>query len=320
MKIVVVGAGIAGSMTALFLAKHYDVTLLQDKKWDKPCGGGTRIDIFDKFNLDKNLIKNEMNYVNLKYNNHIQKIKLNTKLVTVIREEFDESLRQKAVQNGAKLVFDKFKKVKTHKIITKNGSFEYDILIGADGVHSSLRKALGLEKIPSVLAFYNRINKKSEVCEFVFDENKAKKEYLWIFPHDKKTHIGDFDKTGFMKLSKELGVDIKVKGYPIPKWNENIVIQKNNVYFVGDAAGQVMPFTFEGIFYSIYSAKILAKSIIYNLDYKKEWEKVFLKKFKFMKFLETINNTPFRKILMRTQKLSFVNKWSVNFWQKEKIN
>ena len=80
MKIVVVGAGIAGSMTALFLAKHYDVTLLQDKKWDKPCGGGTRIDIFDKFNLDKNLIKNEMNYVNLKYNNHIQKIKLNTKL------------------------------------------------------------------------------------------------------------------------------------------------------------------------------------------------------------------------------------------------
>ena len=118
----------------------------------------------------------------------------------------------------------------------------------------------------------------------------------------------------------KLGVDIKVKGYPIPKWNENIVIQKNNVYFVGDAAGQVMPFTFEGIFYSIYSAKILAKSIIYNLDYKKEWEKVFLKKYKFMKFLETINNTPFRKILMRTQKLSFVNKWSVNFWQKEKIN
>ena len=51
MKIVVVGAGIAGSMTALFLAKHYDVTLIQDKKWDKPCGGGTRIDIFDKFNL-----------------------------------------------------------------------------------------------------------------------------------------------------------------------------------------------------------------------------------------------------------------------------
>jgi geranylgeranyl reductase len=319
MKIVIVGGGVAGSMSAVFLSKYYDVTLIQDKKWDKPCGGGTRINIFDRFGLDKNLIKNKMNYVNLKYHNHTQKIFLNTELVTVIREEFDEALRQKAVENGVKLIYDKFKTLKENRVYTKNSSFEYDILIAADGVHSSVRKEIGLEKIPSVLTFYNRINKISNVCEFIFDEDKAKSEYAWIFPHDKQTHIGNADKEGFNKLCELFDINIKPKGYHIPSWNENIKIQKNNIYFVGDSAGQVMPLTFEGIFYAIYSAKILSNSIINNLDYKKEWDRVFLKKFKFMKMLEKINNSKFRPLLVNIQKFSFVNKWSVKLWQKEGI-
>jgi len=320
MKIVIVGGGIAGSMSAIFLSKHYDVTLIQDKKWDKPCGGGTRIDVFDRFDFDKSLIKNKMSYVNLKYHNHTQKIDLNNELVTVIREEFDENLRQKAVKNGVKLVYDKFKNIENNKVITKNSTFEYDILIGADGVHSSVRKALKLEKIPSILTFYNRVDKQSNICEFIFDEDKASREYAWIFPHDKQTHIGNVNKYEFKKLCEELNVDIKAKGYHIPKWNENIVIQKDNVYFVGDAAGQVMPLTFEGIFYAIYSAKVLSNSIINNLNYKKEWNRAFLTKFRFMKILEKVNNSKFRPLLMNVQKLSFVNKWSVNLWQRESIN
>ena len=58
----------------------------------------------------------------------------------------------------------------------------------------------------------------------------------------------------------------------------NIIIQKENVYFVGDAAGQVMPLSFEGIYYAIKSAKILANSIKNNLNYEKEWNKHYLKK------------------------------------------
>jgi len=48
MKILIIGGGPAGSVAAINLAKHFDVTLIQDKKWDKPCGGGVKRKILKK--------------------------------------------------------------------------------------------------------------------------------------------------------------------------------------------------------------------------------------------------------------------------------
>ena len=321
MKILIIGGGPAGSTAARFLAKHFKVTLIQDKKeFNKPCGGGVKTKIFDQFSLPKDLIKHSLNYIYMIYKNDKIKIDLKGENLSIVeRTEFDKKLRELAKEAGAKIYYGRFKKIQNDRAIIKFGSveipFEYDILIAADGVNSTVKKALNLPKIPSTITHYATTSEyKVDTCEFFFDFEIGGEYYAWAFPRGDKTHIGSVSRDNFQNLCKFLNVDIKPKGYKIPTWQEDIIIQKDNIYFVGDAAGQVMPLSFEGIYYAMHSAKILAECIIEKKDYKEEWNKRSLKKFKFMKKLERINKSPLRTFLIKAHKLSFIQNFSVNLW------
>lgn len=325
MKIVIIGGGPAGSVAAMELAKKFDVTLIQDKKeFDKPCGGGVKRKVFQEFGLDESLIKHSLDHIYMVYKK--DKIKIDLKgenLAIVNRKEFDTYLREKASRNGAKIYYGRFKKIDKNKALIKFKNeivpFDYDILIAADGVNSTVRKALNLPKIPSTLTHYARTEKyKVNTCEFFFDFPVGGEYYAWAFPHENKTHIGSVDRENFKNLCNKLNIDIKPKGYKIPTWQKNIVIRHNNVYFVGDAAAQVMPLSFEGIYYAMSSAKILAQCIMQNGDYEKEWQKRFLKEFTFMKKLETINKTFLRSLIVKMHKLKVIRNFSVNLWLGEK--
>jgi geranylgeranyl reductase len=69
LKVLIIGGGPAGSTAAYHLAKHYDVTLIQNRIWDKPCGGGVKTKILNSLQIPKKLIKHQLDYVDMIYKN-----------------------------------------------------------------------------------------------------------------------------------------------------------------------------------------------------------------------------------------------------------
>jgi len=324
VKILIIGGGPAGSTAAKLLAPFHDVTLIQDKPdFDKPCGGGVKTEIFRQFDIPSDPVIHTLNHVIMKYKRESVNVDLKGDNLSIVkRKKFDQILRTEAQNAGAKLYYGKFKHSDSQrayiKIAKETIPFEYDILIGADGVYSSVRKSLNLPKIPSTITHYAKTQHYScETCEFFFDYDIAGEYYAWAFPHGNLTHIGTVNRENFENLCKYLRIDIKPKGYSIPTWQEDIIIQKENVFFVGDAAGQVMPLSFEGIYYAIKSAEVLAESIIEKKDYKQEWNKKFLKDFNFMKKLESLNKTKLRPFIIKAHKLTLIQNLSIKLWLGE---
>ena len=62
---------------------------------------------------------------------------------------------------------------------------------------------------------------------------------------------------------------------------------KNKILFAGDSAGQVLPLTYEGIYYAMKAGDFAARAIIENRvdNYKKMWRSGFQKRFMLMSAL-----------------------------------
>ncbi|MDO8746166.1 MAG: FAD-dependent monooxygenase [Thermodesulfovibrionales bacterium] len=74
--------------------------------------------------------------------------------------------------------------------------------------------------------------------------------------------------------------------YKVPLWSGELY-NKDNILFIGDAAGQVMPLTYEGIYYAMKAGEFAAMAIIAGKpsDYKKLWRKRFNSRFMIMRKL-----------------------------------
>jgi len=297
----IIGGGPSGSTLARELNKYNIDNILIEKNfdYDKPCGGGIKAIVFEEFNIPRELETKRITNLNLfstlnSANFNIKKAPLSI----VLRKEFDHKLRLIAKEEGTTLIEGKYKSVAYFKdyvianIKTKDKllTIKANFIVGADGVKSNVKKDL-LDIYPkSFLTNYVIVkNKAIDSCEFYFGSKYSPKRYAWIFPHGDDISIGSIfendsnAKEVFEELLKENKANnFKRKGFYIPNWDEKSIFYKNRVFFVGDAAGQTLPFTYEGIYYSMKSARILSNAIVKNDPklYEKEWKQTFEKTFK----------------------------------------
>jgi len=289
----IVGGGPAGSYLAYLLAKKgKDVTIIEEhKKIGDPvqCTGIVTGSIEKFVKLPNNVVANRCNKVIVVSKNN--RIVAETDEIVMWRNKFDEFLADMAADAGVKILtnhqFVSLEGKNTIKIKNKiNNSIkniESEIIVGADGPSSAVAKAVGLD---SNSKFYIGMQAKVKLkMDFDAFETHFGDDFPnffgWIVPESEDTvrfglgalnnakdHFYNFleKKTGKREiLSWESGI------YPI--YDPKKIIQKGNVYLIGDAATHVKATTGGGIIPSLKAAQTLCDCIINKKDYNTEFKK-----------------------------------------------
>ena len=305
-KVLIIGSGPAGASAARLLAAHGRDVLLLEKNlsFEKPCGGGLSLRAFEELGIPKTSIKREVRRIRIvsPCGEGVDIALTGCGLAIVGRKEFDSALRQEAESKGAKIVEGEFTEIQhsknyTVKAMTGEKQFEIDTeyVIAADGVNSRVRTALGIKPSRSFFTVFEKIRDvNADICEFWFGGDHAPFSYSWVFPATEGISVGTgtFQRgmiTNLLQRFKEKrGIHAAgtKKVYRIPAWKGDLY-SKGNVLFAGDSAGQVLPLTYEGIYYAIKSGELAAQAIIEEKadTYRKAWKARFQKRFVLMDIL-----------------------------------
>jgi geranylgeranyl reductase len=303
-KVLVIGGGPAGATAAKVLAADgVEVVLLErNLSFSKPCGGGLTLSAFDEFSLPKEIIEKEVRSVKLiSPSGEDVTIGLGGSGIAIVqRKKFDAVLREKAAKEGSQVIEGDFAAMsgkKLYRIEVRTGNEKTEItaeyVIAADGVNSLVRKALGFPQTRALFVISEHIRGvvQDDLCEFWFGSSHAPGYYSWAFPAHEGIALGTghlvpgdiqnlFEK---FKIRKGIKTEGTRKIYRIPLWKGDLY-QSGRVLFAGDAAGQVLPLTYEGIYYAMRSGELAAQAFLEGRPnkYKQMWTSRFQKKFLLM--------------------------------------
>jgi len=316
--IVIIGGSVAGSTLARELDSNQKILIVEKRdlrvepsKLIKNCGGLIAPDAqkaLAKFGLSMPkdiLVSPQMFCVkSIDFDNNMTR-DYQRHYINVDRELFDRwlfSLVPQSVDSSFKTRFRGF----THKDdryiveLTKDGCrFEVscDILVGADGANSKVKKSLHPTHTPqryvSIQEWF-KLPKPIHSFGAVFD-SEVSDFYSWIIPKDEYVIFGSAIKEGEdiqklhnlqkQKLKKygfEFGKAIKKEGCYLlrPNSSQDIYLGENSIALIGEAASFISPTSAEGISYAMLSAKELAKAI--NTD-SQNFMQLYNKNVKYLK-------------------------------------
>lgn len=277
--------------------KNLRVLLIEKEKLPryKPCGGGLTKRALGILPFDMTgLMEDHIFKAEISLNNHVivQKTTTYPMFSTVMRDQFDAFLVEKAVNAGADLRentgFQSLSgPVGDLKLETSRGTFLTRVIVGADGARSTVARALGLWKRRAFMTalvaevFYENgtISKKLRNTVY-WDFGMIPKGYGWVFPKKGHLSVGILSHSKRLKNSRSLletymktkglhsGGEVKsLRGHLIPFGPQGrILLANQNGLLVGDAAGLTDAVTGEGIYYALREAEMASKVISNSLE------------------------------------------------------
>jgi len=273
---IIIGAGAAGLACALLLGRRQKVALVTHRAIgsSKPCGGllgpeaaefvrrlNTPGDFFcDPATVETNLVLGQFS--------------LHETFGNIHRGRLEQELAAALVpQTDVLLVRDTaYRRTTSGFVVTDTATGrEYGCrtLIAADGVRSSTRRKFGYPAATTRVMEQVSLAQRLEEAHLVFDPAVTPRDYYWIIPKDDETLLGypllDRDAVeadvGRRFAGLRLGTPMRRERYPLTRLASTAEIElgDDGLFFVGEAAGLVMPLTGDGLTGAFESACTLAE-------------------------------------------------------------
>jgi len=302
--VIIIGGGPAGAMSGIELQKKGIKTCIIDKSAfprEKLCGGlltQKSIDLIKKYCPDikhEDFIVENTHKVNFYHKGQkVTTFKTDIPYLFTERKIFDFLLIQNYKRLGGTLFENKrIRKdnidLKENTIQIDTGTFNYKVLIGADGCNSILTKKKQIKRFDS-FCLEGELKKESlEEKEFSIYFGCVKNGYGWYFPKTDYYSVGiggDNSNKSLKKQSERFfekvnsGSISNIKGALIPSGRLfNYKKLNNNTLIVGDAAGYTDPITGEGLYYALLSGVYAAEATIETQQSNSiNFKKTYLKK------------------------------------------
>jgi geranylgeranyl reductase family protein len=290
--LVVVGSGPAGCRTAEIVAREgYKVLVIEEHAEvgiPTQCTGFVSKKIGE---IPDNIIVNKISKAKFIADEKEFEIKSKEPMQLMDRHAFDVFLFQQAKSGGTEFKFNtRFVGFENRKVITTNGVFETEMLVGADGPNSTVAKVVGL-KLPENQLFLIQVRANGSfdptIAELHFGSKIAPGNFAWVIPENK-----EIARVGLMTtvhpanyfeefLKKRLGenIDFTDRIGDVIRYG---LIEKSvgdSVLLVGDAAAQIKPFSAGGLVYGQMCAKIAGEAIVKAFQSNNFSEKFFKKNY-----------------------------------------
>lgn len=282
--ILIVGAGPAGSLSAMLLGRENDVIIAEEHQcagFPVQCAGlisDRCLERYSKYCKIKRAIENEINGA-LFFSPSGNFFEAKGKAFVVERKILDEMLLINASRFAEVFVKTKVK-FKGNKTFVGDKELQPEFIIGADGVNSEVARAFGFKRPKFYTAV--QVEVKFEAIDDKFVEIYLGREYSDFFayaiPIEDTAKIGVIakgDTFSYLKnlLEKHPSVSNRVKGNVI-ELNSGLIpanlveFVKDNVALIGDSAGMVKPYSGGGLFYLLIAAEKLAENFPNLNNYK----------------------------------------------------
>ncbi len=311
MKYIVVGGGPSGLKFGNEIGEDF-ILFEEHVNVGKPshCTGLVSKEFVEEFS--KNFILNKIRGAEIVLGKKSFQIGKNEYVAYVIdRENFEIDMYERIRENVilGKRVKNIFYKNNKYNVEIQGEKLEGEVLIGADGPRSIVRKMVTDENPQYINGVQSLLKSKDEHDDLVkiyLDMEYSSGFFAWSVPRgdDVLVGLGTYDKNPMQRL-KNL-IKNEFSGREIKEWIAGQIpigeLKKHhgkNIYLVGDAGLFVKATSGGGLFYGLNSSRILAHSLKNNEDYERniEWIKRELHRDLFIhKIFSKINEKEMEKI------------------------